>query len=108
MSNETAKCNDQPATERSCPDPAGLAFTVYMLKKSDKETAYARYNHASVALENAQIKERLAEIKSQHEPLSSLAEQPLSERDRLYAAAYYVVVGRLPNVKVMREGASEK
>jgi hypothetical protein len=23
MSNETAKCNDQPATERSCPDPAG-------------------------------------------------------------------------------------
>lgn len=23
MSNETAKCNNQPATERSCPDPAG-------------------------------------------------------------------------------------
>jgi hypothetical protein len=23
MSNETAKCNDQPASERSCPDPAG-------------------------------------------------------------------------------------
>jgi len=26
MSNETAKCNDQPATERSCPDPAGYAL----------------------------------------------------------------------------------
>jgi hypothetical protein len=23
MSEETAKCNDQPASERSCPDPAG-------------------------------------------------------------------------------------
>lgn len=23
MSNETAKCNDQPASERSCPDPTG-------------------------------------------------------------------------------------
>ena len=69
----------------------------YMLQQARKETCYARYSHASAALENAQIKERLAEIKSQHEPLASLAEQPLSERDRLYAAAFYVVVGRLPN-----------
>lgn len=97
MSNENTKCNDQPATERSCPDPAGSDFADYMLKQSRKETAYARYNHASVALENAQIKDRLAEIKSQRDPLSYLTEQPMSERDRLYAAAYYVVVGRLPN-----------
>ena len=26
MINETAKCNDQPASERSCPDPAGSAW----------------------------------------------------------------------------------
>jgi hypothetical protein len=25
MSDENAKCNDQPASERSCPDPAGYA-----------------------------------------------------------------------------------
>ena len=72
-----------------------------MLQQSRKETAYARYNHASAALDNAEIKERLAEIKSQHEPLASLAEQPVSERDRLYAAAFYVVVGRLPNSMIL-------
>jgi len=26
MTQDTAKCNDQPATERSCPDPAGTDF----------------------------------------------------------------------------------
>ena len=76
---------------------SGNEFLDYMLQQARKETAFARYNHASVALENAQIKERLAEIRSQHEPLASLSNQPLSERDRLYAAAFYVVVGRLPN-----------
>ena len=28
MSNETAKCNDQPASERSCPAPAGSGFAM--------------------------------------------------------------------------------
>ena len=27
MSNETAKCNDQPASEQSCPDPSGSSLT---------------------------------------------------------------------------------
>ena len=71
-------------------------FQNYLLQQERKNAAYQRYNYASVALENAQIKERLAEIKSQHEPLASLLEKPLSERDRLYAAAFYVVVGRKP------------
>ena len=68
----------------------------YMLAQSKRETAYERYNYASSALKLAQIKERLAETKSQHEPLAGLINAELSERDRLYAAAYYVVVGRLP------------
>lgn len=67
-----------------------------MLAKAEKERAYERYNYASSALDNAKIRERLAEIKSQHEPLASLLSEQRSERDRLYAAAFYVVVGRMP------------
>ncbi len=55
------------------------------------------YNHTAVALNIAHIKERLAEIKSQHEPLHSLTQGSLSERERLYAVAFYVVVGQMPN-----------
>jgi len=71
-------------------------FQNYMLQQSRRETAYANLNHASQALENARVRERLAEIKSQSEPLAGLMEQPMTERDRLYAAAYYVVIGRMP------------
>ena len=42
----------------------------------------------------AQIDERLAEIRSQHDPLAEMINKKLSERDRLFAAAYYVVRGR--------------
>jgi len=71
-------------------------FGDYMWAQSRRQTAYERYNYASVALRLAQIKERLAEIKSQVEPLDTLLGEALSERDRLYAAAHYVVVGRMP------------
>ena len=74
-------------------------FRNYLKTQAEKQAAYERYNYAGVALENAQIKERLAEIKSQHEPIAGLLTQPLSERDRLYAVAFYVVVGRMPNMK---------
>jgi hypothetical protein len=73
-------------------------FSGYMLAQAERKAAYERYNHAASALELASIKERLAEIKSQHEPLASLIDKKLSERDRLYAAAYLVVVGRLPEL----------
>lgn len=72
-------------------------FQNYLLQQARKDEAFQRYNYAAAKLENAQIHERLAEIKSQHEPLSSLATKALSERDRLYAAAYYVVCGRMPD-----------
>ena len=71
-------------------------FSNYLLAKSQRQEAYESYNYAIAKLENAQIHERLAEIKSQHEPLAGLLEKPLSERDRMYAAAFYVVVGRMP------------
>ncbi len=74
-------------------------FANYLRAQAEKKAAYNMYNYAGVALELAHIKERLAEIDSQHEPLTKLIAEPLSERDRLYAAAFYVVVGRMPESK---------
>lgn len=72
------------------------AFEAYLLAQAEKKIAYERYNFAASALNNAQIRERLAEIKSQHEPLAALMSTMMTERERLYAAAFYVVVGRMP------------
>lgn len=71
-------------------------FGEYMTARSDAKAAYAEYNSASRGLELARINERLAEIKSQHEPLNALLNQKMTERERLHAAAFYVVVGRMP------------
>lgn len=68
----------------------------YFLASAKKREAFANYDGAAARLTVAQIRERLAEIKSQHEPLAGLLAKSLSERDRLYAAAFYVVVGRFP------------
>ena len=68
----------------------------YFLAQARKEKAYQQYCYAGAALENAQIRERLAELKSQHEPLASLTNERMTERERMYAAAYYAVVGRMP------------
>jgi len=78
----------------------GGKFQQYMLAQAEKRRTYERYNYAGVALTNAQINERLAEINSQADPLNNLIGQPLSERDRLYAAAFYVVVGRMPDALI--------
>jgi hypothetical protein len=69
-------------------------FQNFMLQQARKETAYERFNYATAALELATIRERLAEIASQHEPLATLISAACSERDRLCAAARYVVTGR--------------
>lgn len=71
-------------------------FSAYLAAQSDRKAAYNLYCYASQKLENAQIRERLAEIKSQHEPIASLLNEKLSERDRLYAIAFYVVIGGMP------------
>lgn len=68
----------------------------YLQAQAETRVAYERNNYAGVALTLARIRERLAEIQSQREPLARLIEKQLSERDALYAAAFYVVVGRMP------------
>ncbi|MCP4410917.1 MAG: hypothetical protein GY807_24890 [Gammaproteobacteria bacterium] len=70
-----------------------------------EQTGRARVDsaRADAVLKNASINERLAEIKSQHEPLAGLSgvEDILDpeyqiERAKMYAAAHYVVHGRMP------------
>jgi len=74
------------------------AFEKYMTRKVETRAACERYNGASIALDNARIHERLAEMLSQHEPLCALKDAKLTERSKLYAAAYYVVHGRMPSI----------
>ena len=71
----------------------------YFLQQERTKKAYSDYNAAGIALDRAQIHERLAEIKSQNEPLNKLMSAPMSERDRLYAAAHYVAYGRFPTIE---------
>lgn len=73
-----------------------MSFDKYLYKQAQKEAAYNLYNYAGAKLELTQIQERLAEIDSQHEPMASLLEEKMTERQRLYAIAFYVVVGRMP------------
>ncbi len=80
------------------------AFFEYLKATSERHCAFERFNYASSALDMARIRERLAEIKSQHQPLASLLDAQISERDRLYAAAFYVVVGRMPQQSRLSHG----
>ena len=77
-----------------------IEFAKYQTAKAEAQAAYDRYNYAGAALELARIKERLAEMASQHKPLAALGDADMTERDRLYAAAHYAVVGRLPTPKL--------
>lgn len=76
-----------------------IEFEHYQRRKAETRAARQQRESASTTLEIALIRERLSEIASQHEPLAALLDAVMSERDRLYAAAHYVVVGRLPNAK---------
>ena len=68
-----------------------------MHAKDRRESAQNLYNYAAQKLENEKMRERLAELKSQHEPLASLMQNTLiRDRELLIAAAHYVVNGRMP------------
>ena len=83
-------------------------FLIYLQRQSETEAAKQQYNYASANLERARIYERLAQIKSQHEPLAGLRDAAMTERDRLYAAAHFVVFGRLPSVPPAAEMEEDK
>ena len=79
-------------------------FQAYMNMQDRTKTAYSEYCNAGSKLTLAKINERLAEIKSQYEPIATLvgvdereAPNTYSDyREKMYAAAYYVVRGRMP------------
>jgi hypothetical protein len=69
----------------------------YMRALNNTRAARERHNYAAEALHVAEVEERLAEIKCQHEPLNSISKnEDLVDREKMYAAAFYVVFGRVP------------
>ena len=80
----------------------------YFLQQARREAADSAYNMAASRLDNARIRERLAEINSQHDPLAKLSVAPLTERERMYAAAHYVVTGRMPTPTKREKDAEEE
>lgn len=75
-------------------------FLRYMKAKETTKAALAEYNAASTRLELARVRERLAEIVSQHNPLASLIGEDASDyreqRQLAINAARYVVESFLP------------
>jgi hypothetical protein len=51
-------------------DKNAYRFQQFMLAKSQKDESYANYNHAAQKLEVRQIEERLAEVRSQTDPIA--------------------------------------
>lgn len=62
--------------------------------QAERREAVERHNYAGVALTLAQIRERLAEVRSQYEPVNTLLSQHSTEKDKALAVARYVVTGR--------------
>lgn len=56
----------------------------------------AERENASARLQLAQIHERAAEIRSQHEPLNELTGGDRDTREKILAATFYVLHGRFP------------
>jgi len=72
----------------------------YFHEQTKVEAARLDTERASARLELAKIKCRLAEIKSQAEPLDTIwpcsSGDNKDSRKRTYDAAFYVVIGRMP------------
>ena len=71
-------------------------FGNYRLALAEEREARERMNYAGAALELASIKARLAEIRSQADALNGMVVL-VGDREKFYAAAFYVVVGRMPD-----------
>ena len=71
----------------------------YFTTTAELEAARNLYNYAGSNLTLKQIRNRLAELKSQHEPLNSLCDGDPVMRRKAYEAAFYVVVGRWDSVQ---------
>lgn len=66
-------------------------FQRYLMAQSNTKTARAAYEAASIRLEHACMHERIAELRSQAEPLNSLG----LDREKVRQVLNYVLCGRL-------------
>lgn len=71
-------------------------FGDYLARQTETKLASTERSLATVKLEFARVKERAAEIRSQHEPLNTLTAGDAEERQRILDAVFYVLVGRFP------------
>lgn len=70
----------------------GQEFGRFMAAQAETRVARAEYNSASRALDLALIRERCAEVISQHQPVAALG----LDRDALAKVLTYVLTGRAP------------
>jgi hypothetical protein len=68
-------------------------FMHYQARKTETELARAQYGAASTRITLCEIRERAAELRSQHEPLADFVGKILT-RDELLELVNYVMVGR--------------
>lgn len=59
----------------------------------------AERENASARLELARIKERMYELRSQHEPLNEITGGDRMQREAICGALFYTVFGRWPDEK---------
>ena len=72
-------------------------MTDYQQAQTAVEAAKYHYDYASLALDMAHIKERMAELEYQYMPLADFDKGNTEQRKRTLDAIFYVVVGRWPD-----------
>jgi hypothetical protein len=82
------------------------SLQAYFLASAELRAARAKSEYYGAHALNLAARERLAELKSQHQPLGAMAEELSGEncnteehrkiRAAMYAAAFYAVIGRMP------------
>lgn len=69
------------------------------LRQTEVEAAAQAFKQAQAQLQLTQVHYRLAHINVQPEPLNELAKnEELDAREKMIAAAYFVVTGQLPQI----------
>jgi hypothetical protein len=69
-------------------------FTLYQMAKVESREAYQQLNYASTLLDLRRVRERAAELASQHEPTATFSGGDADVRQRILWAVHYVLTGR--------------
>jgi len=71
-------------------------FFTFRLAKVEEESARNNLNYAGMLLETRSIRKRLAKLKSQTDAKPRILTTDPEVLELMYKAAYWVVIGRLP------------